>query len=107
MKLTGYLKLSGVFLILIAAATAVFASTPEKYLSEAAHKAKQGNLEAAAVLYQKTLNLDKNNAEARKGLANVLMEARLKDPEVEQSDVELAVIEEAVASEPSSISSSR
>lgn len=70
------------------------ANTVEEYIQNARINANQGNLEAAAVLYQKALKLEENNLTARKELANVLLEAQLNDNYSEQNDVQLAALNE-------------
>jgi len=78
----------------------VGANTVEQYLQQAEAKFKRGDLESAAVLYQKVIKLDENNLTARKKLAAILIQAKMKDPESEYSGADLAVIQEATPIHP-------
>lgn len=77
-----------------ASTTQVTANTAEQYIEQARIKARQEDLETAAILYQKAIKLEDDNLIARKELANVLMEAQLNDNSVDQSEAELAALNE-------------
>lgn len=95
-KMTRGIQKKSVILLILALCLSLpaMANTAEQYIQNARIQSNQGHLEAAAVLYQKALKLDENNLAARKELANVLMEAQLNDHYSEQTDAELAVINE-------------
>ena len=86
MKIPLNLKLCLVFAVLSFFNVSVFANDIETYIQEARMKAKDGDLESAALLYKKVLEKEPNHLAARKELASVLIESQVQDPYSEQSD---------------------
>jgi Tfp pilus assembly protein PilF len=83
-----------VLLMLTCISTFAGANTVAQYIEDARIRTRQGDFEAAAVMYQKVLKLDEDNLTARKELANVLLEAQLNDSQSDQTEVELAALRE-------------
>lgn len=81
------------FGLILLFATAVCGNTVEHHLEEARRMTKEGNYIAAAINYKKVLKLDDKHAMARKELKDVLLEARIQDPEAEFSEVEWGLLE--------------
>jgi hypothetical protein len=72
------------------ASSVVFANSIEALLKEAREKKAQGDLTGAAVLYQKILKLEEHQA-ARRELADVLIDAQIRDPGADHSEASLSI----------------
>ncbi len=92
--MTGCFKNLVVLLMLTLLSTQGVANTVEQYIEHGRSRAKEGDLEAAAVMYQKALKLEENNLTARKELANILLEAQLNDDYSDQTSAEIAALQE-------------
>lgn len=83
----------GVCILLIATSAYGGVSTVDSIVEEARLKTEDGDLEAAAGLYHKALQQDSENPEIRRELANVLVEANVREPHTESVEA-ISAIEE-------------
>lgn len=80
--------------------TQTIANTVEQYIEHGRTRAKEGDLEAAVIMYQKALKLEENSITARKELANILLEAQLNDHYSDQTAAEIAALQEIKPGKP-------
>lgn len=66
----------------------------DSVIEEAKKKSEKGDLDGAAAMYHKALKMDSKNEEARRGLADAVVEGHIKDPEAEQPDVLHTIMKE-------------
>lgn len=64
----------------------------EDLMQEAKSKVAEGDLESAAVLYHRVLEIESRHPEARRALAQVIINAGIKEPYAEETDALNALI---------------
>lgn len=74
--------------VFMATSTSVHAiSEVDPIVQEARLKAAEGDLEGATALYHQAMQQDSENAEIRRELAKVLVEARVREPSTDSLEV--------------------
>jgi predicted TPR repeat methyltransferase len=80
----GWKVILGLFIMIMA--FGLKAQEIDLVIKDAQTKAASGDIEGAATAYHKVLKIDNANEEARRGLADAVIQGYTKDPHSEQPD---------------------